>query len=149
MRSCRRHSGDGSVKVVLSGDSNSPPKTTPRREPPSYNLPPTQEVRTCIPFVAADVSRLIYPADDVAPFSGRQEETRSFNKPAAPSSFDLLDLGVVLVNFPVPRSSDSSKKPVFALIRGLCDSQAAREFSTIVFLLFPTTDHGQLTNRKM
>src|SRR4051812_49635966 len=44
MRNYRRLSGDGSVKVVLSGDSNSPPKTTSRREPPSYNSPPTQEV---------------------------------------------------------------------------------------------------------
>src|SRR4051794_18627533 len=44
MRDYRRFSGDGCVKVVLSGDSNSPPKTTPRREPPSYNSPPTQEV---------------------------------------------------------------------------------------------------------
>jgi hypothetical protein len=46
MRNYRRLSGDGSVKVVLSGDSNSPPKTTSRREPPSYNSSPTQELRT-------------------------------------------------------------------------------------------------------
>src|SRR5437868_277137 len=46
MKNYRRLSGDGSVKVVLSGDSNSPPKTTRRREPLPYNLPPTQELRT-------------------------------------------------------------------------------------------------------
>src|SRR5205085_8759867 len=48
MRNYRRHSGDGSAKVVLSGDSNSPPKTTPRREPPPYNSSPTQGSCTSI-----------------------------------------------------------------------------------------------------
>jgi hypothetical protein len=48
MRNYRRLSGDGSVKVVLSGDSNSPPKTTRRREPLPHNLTPTQELRTFV-----------------------------------------------------------------------------------------------------
>jgi hypothetical protein len=47
MRNYRRLSGDGSVKVVLSGDSNSPRKTTPGREPPPHNSSPTQELCTC------------------------------------------------------------------------------------------------------
>src|SRR4051812_12599726 len=63
MRNYRRLSGDGSVKVVLSGDSNSPPKTTPRREPPSYNSSPAQEVCPSYPAVATDVRRLISPAN--------------------------------------------------------------------------------------
>src|SRR4051794_1427344 len=63
MRNYRRLSGDGSVKVVLSGDSNSPPKTTRRREPPSYNSPPTQELCPPISTVAAGVRRLISPAN--------------------------------------------------------------------------------------
>jgi hypothetical protein len=46
MKNYRRLSGDGSVKVVLRGDSNSPPKTTSRREPLPYNSAPTQELRT-------------------------------------------------------------------------------------------------------
>jgi hypothetical protein len=52
MRNYRRLSGDGSVKVVLSGDSNSLPKTTGRREPPSYNSSTTQELGTppAVPF---------------------------------------------------------------------------------------------------
>jgi hypothetical protein len=44
MRNYRRLSGGGSVKVVLSGDSNSPPNTTSEREPPPYNSSPTQQV---------------------------------------------------------------------------------------------------------
>src|SRR5213078_60384 len=66
MRNYRRLSGDGSVKVVLSGDSNSPPKTTPRREPPSYNSPPTQEVCPSIP-VGDEVTSLTFRALESAP----------------------------------------------------------------------------------
>jgi signal transduction histidine kinase len=63
MKNYRRLSGDGSVKVVLSGDSNSPPKTTSRREPPPCNSPSTQELRTFIPVgdevtYSADRTRL-------------------------------------------------------------------------------------------
>src|SRR5436190_19052090 len=66
MKNYRRHSGDGSVKVVLSGDSNSPPKTTSGREPQPCNSSFTQELRTFIPSVAADarrLRRLAYPAN--------------------------------------------------------------------------------------
>jgi hypothetical protein len=44
MKNYRRHSGDGSAKVVLSGDSNSPFKTTPRREPLPYNSSSAEEL---------------------------------------------------------------------------------------------------------
>jgi hypothetical protein len=62
MKNYRRLSGDGSVKVVLSGDFDPPPKTTSRREPPSYNSPPTQELRTSVP-VGGEVTNLTYPAE--------------------------------------------------------------------------------------
>jgi hypothetical protein len=61
MKNYRRLSGDGPVKVVLSGDSNSPPKTTASREPLPYNSPPTQEV--CSPtLVGEEVTSLTSPS---------------------------------------------------------------------------------------
>src|SRR6185436_10039562 len=66
MKNYRRHSGDGSVKVVLSGDSNSPPKTTGRREPSSYNSSSTQELRTSILVGGGDdVRSLTSSADQI------------------------------------------------------------------------------------
>src|SRR4051812_47056 len=104
MRNYRRLSGDGSVKVVLSGDSNSPPKTTSRREPPSYNSSPTQEV---CPSVACP-SRVRVPTP-----------SRCHTLP----SFPTTDHG----QLPTDKSANLhfqdllkfQKKPVFALIRGL------------------------------
>jgi hypothetical protein len=111
MKNYRRLSGDGSVKVVLSGDSNSPPKTTRRREPPPYNSSPTQEV--CNPRAV--------------PFAFLRVHSR-FQKNVDTSE-------------PHPKFQ---KKPVFALIRGLCDSHSDREFSTTAFLPSATNAHGQL-----
>src|SRR4051812_41425791 len=100
MRNYRRLSGDGSVKVVLSGDSNSPPKTTSRREPPSYNSSPTQEVCQSIPAVAADVRRLTYPANRL------HDQTYSSSQPGVSSS-GLCEL--------CPSSEPSAKEDGFVL----------------------------------
>jgi hypothetical protein len=137
MRNYRRLSGDGSVKVVLSGDSNSPPKTTRRREPPSYNLSATQEVCPSIPTVPADVRRLTYPANRL------RDQTYSSSQPGVSSSSGLRDLRVFVLKGEFPSHQKVQKKPVFAPIRGLCDSHSDREFSTTAFLPSATTDHGQ------
>jgi hypothetical protein len=112
MKNYRRPSRDGSVKVVLSGDSNSPPKTTPRREPPPYDSTPAQELRTPPAIL--------------------------FAFPRVPSRFREN------VDFATEDLRKFQKKPVFAHIRGLCDSYLPREFSTIAFLFSATTDNGQL-----
>jgi hypothetical protein len=116
MKNYRRLSGDGSVKVVLSGDSNSPPKTTPRREPLPCNSSSMQELRTppAVPFAFLRVH---------SRFQKNVEST-----PEAPPKFQ--------------------KKPLFALIRGLCDGHPAPEFSTTAFLSSATTDHEQLATDK-
>jgi hypothetical protein len=113
MRNYRRLSGDGSVKVVLSGDSNSPPKTASRCEPPSYNSSPTQEVCPSIPAVAGDVGRLTYPANRL------HDQTCSSSQPGISSSglCDLCRSSVASTKgdaFVVKGSSDPKfqKKPV-------------------------------------
>src|SRR3954467_14267405 len=98
MRNYRRLSGDGSVKVVLSGDSNSPPKTTSRREPLPYNSSPAQELR---PFVAC-APRVRVPAP-----SRRQALPLSLTAPRQ------------YVEFRSDVPPKFQKKPVFAHIRGL------------------------------
>jgi hypothetical protein len=109
MRNYRRLTGDGSVKVVLSGDSNSPPKTTSEREPPPYNSSPTQEVSSLV----ARPSRLPVPAPSrchtLPPFC-----TTDHGQPAT----DKLKN----VDLPADGSRKFQKKPVFARIRGLFSS---------------------------
>jgi hypothetical protein len=116
MRNYRRLSGDGSVKVVLSGDSNSPPKTTPRREPPSCNSSPTQEV---CPSVACP-SRVRVPTPSrchtLPSFPTTDHEQLPTGKSTSVDFQDLLKF---------------QKKPVFALIRGLFSS--AGEFPNVDF----------------
>jgi hypothetical protein len=127
MRNYRRFTGDGSVKVVLSGDSNSPPKTTPRREPPSYNSSPTQEVCPSIPAVAADV-RLTYSANGLHDLTlVRNLDQTCSSRQSGFSSSGLCDLCVFVFKGKFPSLRKFQKKPVFARIRGLCDSHPAPE----------------------
>jgi hypothetical protein len=125
MKNYRRHSGDGSVKVVLSGDSNSPPKTTRRREPPSYNSSPTQEVCPSIPAVAADVRRLTYPANRLhdQTYSPCQPGVSSSGlRELCPSSVPSAKEDVFVSKGTFPSHPKFQKKPVFARIRGLSNS---------------------------
>jgi hypothetical protein len=137
MRNYRRLSGDGSVKVVLSGDSNSLPKTTGRREPPSYNSPPPQELRTspAIPFAFLRVPSRFQENVDFP-----SESLRKFQKMPvfAPPPFAqrTSTVGNIIV------------AGLGSLIRGLCDSQPAPEFSIITFLFPAATDHRQRTTYK-
>jgi hypothetical protein len=128
MENYRRLSGDGSVKVVLSGDSNSPPKTTSRREPLPYNSSPTQEVCPSIPTVAADVRRLTYSANRLQEVTlvRKPDQTYSSSQPEFSSS-GLCDLCVFLLKGKLPSHPEFQKKPVFAPIRGLCESHPAPE----------------------
>jgi hypothetical protein len=101
MKNYCRLSGDGSVKVVLSGDSNSPPKTTPRREPLPYNSSPTQELR---PSVACP-SRVRVPAP-----------SRCHTLPSSPTTDhgQLATDKPANVDFSISELLRFQKKPVFA-----------------------------------
>jgi hypothetical protein len=189
MKNYCRLSGDGSVKVALRGDSNSPPKTTSRREPLPYNSSSTQEVCTpsAIPFaflrvhsrfqknVDFSIGKLLKfqkkpvfahirglsdnsPAPERVDFCPFPILAFSLQPSAlASSSFDLYDLcpsvarakeDVFVFKGKFPSHPKFQKKPVFALIRGLCDSHPEPKFSTIPCRFSAATDHGHLATDK-
>jgi hypothetical protein len=91
--------------------------------------------------VAADVRRLTYPANRL------RDQTYSSSQPGVSSS-GFCELCVFVLKGKFPSHPKFQKKPVFALIRGLCDSYRAGELSAIAFLFSATTDHGQLATEK-
>jgi hypothetical protein len=147
MRNYRRLSGDGSVKVVLSGDSNSPPKTTRRREPLPCNSATVEELRTPPAFTFAFLrvhsrfqKNVDFPVKDLPKFKKKPvfAHIRGLYSEAGGSQNVHFRKSAIMENFPLSLFPPNNVIPLLAFILEPSALEQNVDFPRSPFLSFPS-----------